>query len=194
MSFKVISVASTIGLLAACGGSGGGGADFGSLDGYLTELTQLQNDPTVGSFAPQTTVDGLRGSATYAGVINIGVAQPGGNNLNTRNYLGGMTMTVDFVDGPDSMTGTAGDFVLYQSTVATNDIGSSVDGSLAFTGTTTSLNESLGDGITGTMTGSIQGVDSSGTFDGNIMGINANGMSLFLDGPGLGGGVAILAD
>ena len=179
--------------LTACGG-GGGSIGSGTLNGYVSSLAALQNDPTLGSLSPQSTVDAQRGSATYTGIINIGVEQPGGSSLNSRTYLGGIAMTVNFVDGPEAITGSAQDFVLFNSTIASPGIGDSVSGSLAFSGTTTASNEDLGDGLTGTMTGSIEGVDSSGTFSGNITGLNANGMSLYLNGPGLGGGVALLAD
>ncbi|SFS07209.1 hypothetical protein [Yoonia litorea] len=181
-------------VLSACGGSGGGGAGGASLADFASDFAALSADPNINSATPQTTVNALRGSTRYNGVINIGVPQSSTSSLDTKNYYGNIAMTVDFVSGADAVSGTADNFVLYNSFVASPDVGSRVSGSLSFSGATTQDNESIGDGIEGTMTGAIEGVDSSGTFSGSITGLTGNGMRLFLDGPDLGGGVAILVD
>ena len=175
--------------LTACGG-GGGGIGSGTLNGYLADYAQLKDDPTRGGLSPQSTIDLQRGAATYTGVINIGIDQP----EDTRSYLGGISMTVNFVDGPDAITGSAQDFVLYTARIASPDIGNAVSGSLAFSGTTTANNGTIAGGLAGTMTGAIEGVEASGTFDGNLTGLNANGMSLYFDGTVIAGGVALLAN
>lgn len=190
---KLTASAAAIGMVAACGGSGTGGTP--TLNELAAQFASLSSDPNANSATPQDTVNAKRGSASYDGIITIGVPQSTTNNLDINNYYGTISMNVDFVDGPDSVTGSAGNFVLFNSFVAQPGVGESVSGSLSFNGTTTQNNESIGDGMTGTMTGAIEGVDSSGTFSGSLTGLSADGMRLYLDTTvGLGGGTALLVD
>ena len=193
MSLKIVAGVCAVAVLAGCGGSGTGGTP--TLNELASQFAAFESDPTFISATPQDTVNARRGSARYDGVITIGVPQSSTNNLDINNYYGTISMNVNFVDGPDSVSGTAGNFILFNTFVAQPGVGDSVAGSLSLNGTTTQNNESIGDGITGTMSGAIQGVDSSGTFEGSFTGLSGNGMRLFLDtDEGLGGGVALLVD
>lgn len=170
--------------LSACGGGGGGGG----IEDFATRYAALAGDPTLVSPTMQSTVDNLPGSATYAGIVNVSTeraANPAGSTF----YYGDLSIGVNFDSG--TLNGNAGNFVQYFSEIASDKTGSGVSGSLAITGVLGANNESLGDGLSGTATGSIDNVPVTYTVEGNITGVSGNAMSLDFDGPGLSGGIGL---
>lgn len=197
-SFLSLAVIGAVTLLSACGGGGGGGGGNASLESYAADLAAIGSDPTLASRAPDMTINGLNGSATYNGVINIGtdaVSNPAG----AAAYYGSLSMTVDFSNAgtDDAVTGSAGNFVQFFSEIASPKTGQAVPGSIAMTGNLTGNNEAgIGDGMTGTAAGTIDGIDVAYTFDGNITGLAGNGLSLVFDGDNADstGGVGLAVD
>jgi len=173
-------------LLSACGGGGGGGGTGGgnaSLESYAADLAAIGSDPTLASSTPNSTVNDMNGSATYNGVINIGT-DAASNPAGAAAYYGSLSMTVDFSNAGtnDAVTGTAGNFIQYFSEIASPKTGEAVAGSIAMSGNLSGANTTgIGDGLSGTATGTIDGIDVAYTFDGNITGLAGNGMSLYFD-------------
>ncbi|MDD9979570.1 MAG: hypothetical protein OXQ30_17845, partial [Boseongicola sp.] len=106
------------------------------------------------------------------------------NPAGTASYYGNLDMAVNFNSSTttDAISGTAGNFVQFFSTIASPKTGSSVSGSLALSGNLTGTNESFTDGLAGTATGTIDGISVSYTLDGNINGLTGNGVSLYFSG------------
>lgn len=182
-------------LLSACGGGGGGG---GSLASYAANLAAIGSDPTLASNTSDQTVDALNSSATYNGVINIGT-DSASNPAGAAAYYGSLSMTVDFSNAStnDAVTGTAGNFVQYFSEIASPKTGQAVAGSITMAGNLTGTNTTgIGDGMNGTATGTIDGINVAYTFDGNITGVAGNGMALNFDGSNAdsSGGVGLAVD
>lgn len=175
-------------LLSACGGGGGdataGIQDSASLQQYASQFATFNSDPTLASPAPNATVDTQSGTTTYLGVVNIGT-DAASNPAGQTSYYGSLSMTVDFTNAGtnDAVRGTAENFVQFFSEIASPKTNQAVGGSIAMSGNLTGNNTGrLGDGMTGTAAGSIDGIDVAYTFDGNITGVNANGISVNFDG------------
>lgn len=184
-------------LLSACGGGGASGVNA-SLEGYAADLAAIGSDPTLASSTPDSTINDMNGSATYNGVINIGT-DAATNPAGAAAYYGSLSMTVDFTNAGtnDTVTGSAGNFVQYFSEIASPKTGGAVSGSITMAGNLSGTNTAgIGDGMSGTATGTIDGIDVAYTFDGNITGLAGNGMSLFFDGANAdsNGGVGLAVD
>lgn len=171
--------------LAACGGGSGGAP---SIQDIGTRYAALANDPTLVSPTAQATVDGLSGSATYVGFVNVSTERTS-NPAGSTAYYGDLSVGVDL--GGGAVSGTAGNFVQYFSEIASSKTGSGVSGSLTISGALGADNENSGDGVTGTASGSIDGLAVTFDVEGNITGVSGNGMTLNFDGPGLSGGVGL---
>ena len=191
---KLAASAAVVGMLAACGGGGGGSST--TFQELSARYAGLANDPsygTTGELTGQAQLDGLRGTSTYDGLINIGVGQPSGGE---RAYFGDVRMTVNFTAGPDTISGRGDNFYRYDNVSSPNASLPAASGQMNFTdGLTTDSNETLGEGFAGNFSGTIEGVALTGTFDGSFTGDSAQGMLLYLDGDGSGSlGVGILFD
>lgn len=192
----ILSALGATALLSACGGGSTGGAP--SIESYAAELAAFGTDPTLASDTPNATVNALNGSATYNGVINIGT-DAASNPAGAASYYGNLAMRVNFDSNTvnDTITGSAGDFVQFFSEIASPKTGGGVSGSLTMSGNLTGTNTGgIGDGLTGTASGTIDGINVAYTFDGNISGLAGNGLSLFFDGANddSSGGVGLAAD
>lgn len=167
--------------LSACGG----GSSGGSIEAFANRYAALASDPSylVGA-TPDSTINGLNSSASYAGVINIGTDDPA-SPIGATSYYGNLDLTVNFSNATtaDTITGSAGGFVQYFSEIASPKNGSAVPGSLTLSGNLTGDNtSSLSSGLNGVASGSIDGTAVAYTFDGRLDGVSAGGMSLFFDG------------
>ena len=168
--------------LTACGGSGAGGGSQGALNAFAAEYASLSSNATLSSLSANTTVNARNSAATYDGVVNIGT-DAAANPAGAASYYGDLSVTVNFTNASttDALSGTAGNFVQYDSANASPKTGFGVSGSMTLTGALTGTNESLGNGLAGTASGSIDGISVSYTFDGNINGGAGQGVSLFFD-------------
>lgn len=190
-----LAVIGVVTLLSACGGGGVGG---NNLQSYAADLAAIGSDPTLASDTPDVTVNALNSSATYNGVVNIGT-DAASNPAGAAAYYGSLSMTVDFSNAStdDAVTGTAGNFVQYFSEIASPKTGQAVAGSITMDGNLTGTNTTgIGDGMNGTATGTIDGINVDYTFDGNITGVAGNGMALYFDGANAdsSGGVGLAVD
>lgn len=190
MSNKSVLVFVPFILVGACG-TGGGSLDALSYDELSTSFSMLESDTLFTDLTDDATVDAIRGSVTYNGVIDIAVSQPGATGpLTGRQYLGQIEMTVDFVGGSDAMTGSADNFFFYGVENTPPVDGTAVEGSLDITGSTIAT----GNFFTGTASGEVEGVDAGGSFYGGFNGANAEGMTLTFQLGGTGSGSAYLID
>jgi hypothetical protein len=178
-------------ILAGACGTGGGSLDPLSYDELSASLATLESDTLFTDPTDDATVNALSGSVTYNGVIDIAVDQPGATApLTGRQYLGEIEMTVNFVDGPDAMTGTADNFFFYGIQNSPPVDGTAVEGNLDIAGSTNATDNFF----SGTASGEVEGVNAGGLFYGRFSGTNAEGMSLTFQLGGTGSGSAFLID
>ena len=179
--------------LSACGGGG-----FGGLAGYAEAFGEFNGDPTLVSPVADATLNTFNSAVNYDGVVNIGTDSDT-NPAGAASYYGSLDVTVNFSNATtnDAINGTAGDFVQFFSEIASPKTGESVPGSITITGALTGSNQTgLGDGLVGTATGSIDGIDVAYDLDGNITGVGGNGLVLYFDGSNADstGGVGFAVD
>lgn len=192
MFYKAVVVFVPFIAAGACGTSSGS-QDALSYDDLSARLSMLESDALFDGATEAATVNALRGSVTYNGVIDVAVQQPDATEpLTGRQYLGQIEMIVNFVDGPDAMTGSAENFFFYgiQNSPPVAGTPVEVEGSLDITGNTNGTTNFL----SGTTVGEIEGVDAGGPFYGSFAGANAEGMSLNFQLGGTGSGSAFLTD
>ena len=166
-----------LGALSACGGGGGGGVTglppALTMSEYASAYSSYAGDPNIASFTPQGTLDGMGGTATYQGYGGFTV----GDGSGAAGYYGGFAMKADF--GSNTFSGNGGNFVKFYSAVASPSVGNKVSGSVAFSGDLTAANESLGDGLDGTGSGTIEGQSFAFDVTGNITGLSGQGAVLY---------------
>lgn len=173
-------------LLLGCGGGGeSGGIASGSGTLAYTELASrlgtLSVDANAASFTPDATINTQSNTVSYRGVANIGVGD--------ASYLGDLRMSVNFAN--DSFSGSGGGFYRYFSTVANSANGTRVSGSMSMTGRLTGDNESsIGSGLDGRATGSVEGRTIDMDIEGNLTGLTPRNAILYFSArTGRGGGV-----
>lgn len=164
--------------LAGCGGGGGGGTSFASLSSSLSSLNS-----STGGFGLTPEASMATGSATYAGVANIGF----GTGSGTRDAaLGALTVNVDFT--ADTLSGSINNFSYFDQTSAS---GSMTISSGALTGTN---DTGIGNGLTADASGTVGGNALNMDVTGHFAGTGAEAIYLYFDGKSdssLGVGVGI---
>lgn len=166
--------------LSACGGA----STFASANalGYQTQFAFLQLAESTNGALFTPVADLPSGSATYSGIANVGfVASP--SSLNT--YFGELEVNVNFVG--NNLSGSIENFADYSIGNVTP-----VSGSVAITsGSLTGNNTFVGNGLTASANGSIDGQAVNWNVTGHFSGDNGEVVGLYFNGPGAEGGVGL---
>ena len=160
--------------LSACGG----GSSGGSTANYATQLANLQAGDIL-VFTPEP--DLPTGSATYEGVASFNL----GGSSSIAGYYGALEVDVSFNAG--TLTGQVTNLADFNQ--------DAVSGRVDITGgSLTGTNSGIGNGLTASAGGTIDGNPVLMDVTGHFFGDNGEGIALYFDEIGsLGGGVGLAA-
>lgn len=165
--------------IAGCGGgsgtgigagSGTGAGSVGSFADLSSSFSSMTATGTGLSFTPEANM--ATGSATYQGVVNIGLGTGSGIGMRDTAF-GALTVDVDFTG--DTLSGSVDNFFYLDQSAAS--------GSMTINnGTLTGNNTGIGDGLTADASGTVGGVALDMDVTGHFVGSGAEVINLYLDG------------